>query len=141
MDCAEEIGCENNISIESLCKDFHDWRNNKTTNRIPEHLWDKVFLLLTNTDMSAVANQLGLSYGQIRKKRAARASSRPHEPSVNHTPEFITVAMDSINPECDLYPETLHLIKISMRNGNVLQCEVTTDILYQLIHGDGNAAN
>ena len=138
MGFAEEISCKNNISIESLCKDFHDWRHHKTTNRIPEPLWDKVFLLLTNTDMSSVANQLGLSYGQIRKKRA---SSPPHEPSVNHAPGFITVVMYSINPECDLYPKTLHLIKISMRNGNVLQCEVTTDILYQLIHGDGNAAS
>jgi hypothetical protein len=52
MDCAEEIGCENNISIESVHQDFKDWRHNKTTNRIPENLWDKVFLLLTHTDMS-----------------------------------------------------------------------------------------
>ena len=71
MDQAQDTYCLNNITIESVRNDFEDWRNNKTTHKIPDYLQSKVFQLLNNTSMSVVANQLKLSYSQIKAKRNA----------------------------------------------------------------------
>ena len=81
MEQAQDTYCLNNITIESVRNDFEDWRNNKTTHKIPDYLWGKVFQLLNNTSMSVVANQLKLSYSQIKAKR------NPLNPthSVTHT--------------------------------------------------------
>ena len=141
MEQARSTDCLSNITIESVRQDFKEWRNNKTTHKIPEQLWDKVFQLLKSTHMSIVAKQLKLSYSQIKAKRNTLKLLSEPDNNVNNVSDFVTVTVD--NPgdtEVCKFPR-VHPIKVVLKNGNVIQSEVSTDILYQLIHGDGYATD
>jgi hypothetical protein len=140
MEQAQSTDCLSKITIESVRQDFKEWRNNKTTHKIPEQLWDKVFQLLKSTHMSIVANQLKLSYSQIKAKRNTRKLLSEPQDSVNNPSDFVTVTVDTGDTEVCKVPR-VHHIKVILKNGNVIQSEVTTDILYQLIHGDGYATD
>ena len=140
MEQAQNTDCLSNTTIESVRQDFEEWRNNKTTHKIPEQLWGKVFHLLKNTHMSIVANQLKLSYSQIKAKRNTRKLLSESQDSVNNLIDFVTVTVDTGDTGvCEVPP--VHHIKVILKNGNVIQSEVTTDILYQLIHGDSYATD
>ena len=141
MEQARSTDCLSNITIESVQQDFEEWRNNKTTHKIPEQLWDKVFHLLKNTHMSIVANQLKLSYSQIKAKRNILKLLSEPDNNVNNVSDFVTVTVD--NPsDTEVYKvPRMHPIKVVLKNGNVIQSEVSTDILYQIIHGDGHATD
>ena len=91
MEQAQDTYCLNNITIESVRNDFEDWRNNKTTHKIPGHLWSKVFHLLNNTSMSVVANQLKLSYSQIKAKRNTLNPMHKTKDSIRKTSGFIRI--------------------------------------------------
>ena len=90
--------CNNNheITLESVTKDFELWRQTKTSHRIPDHLWDKVFLLLKCHGMGLVSNTLKISYSQIEVKRQARKSdeTKPKEPG------FVTVNIEHPYDNC-----------------------------------------
>ena len=140
MDQAQSTDCLSNITIESVRQDFKEWRNNKTTHKIPEQLWDKVFQLLKSTHMSIVANQLKLSYSQIKAKRNTRKLLSESQDSVNTPSDFVTVTVDTGDTGvCEVPP--VHDIKVILKNGNVIHSEVTTHILFQLSHGDGHATD
>jgi hypothetical protein len=47
MKLITECSGNNEIKLESVKKDVELWRQTKATHRIPEYLWDKVFLLTT----------------------------------------------------------------------------------------------
>ena len=95
MEQAQSTDCLSKITIESVRQDFKEWRNNKTTHKIPEQLWDKVFQLLKSTHMSIVANQLKLSYSQIKAKRnTLKLLSKPDN-NVNSVSDFVTVTVDT----------------------------------------------
>ena len=141
MKQAQSTDCLSSITIKSARQDFKEWRNNKTTQKIPDQLWDKVFQLLKNTHMSVVANQLKLSYSQIKAKRnTLRLLSEPDN-NVNNVSDFITVTVDNPGDTEVCKVPRVHLIKVVLKNGNVIQSEVSTDILYQLIHGDSYATD
>ena len=72
MEQARSTDCLSNITIASVRQDCKEWRNNKTTHKISEQLWDKVFQLLKSNHMSIVASQLKLSYRQIKAIRNTR---------------------------------------------------------------------
>lgn len=141
MDQAQSTDCLSNITIESVRQDFKEWRNNKTTHKIPEQLWDKVFQLLKSTHMSIVANQLKLSYSQIKAKRNTLKLLSEPDKNVNNVSDFVTVTVDNPGDTDVCKVPRVHHIKVILKNGNVIQSEVTTDILYQLIHGDGYATD
>ena len=130
-----------NITIESVQQDFEQWRNNKTTHKIPEQLWDKVFHLLKNTHMSIVANQLKLSYSQIRAKRNTLKLLSEPDNNINNGSDFVTVTVDNPSDTAVCKVPRVHPLKVVLKNGNVIQSEVSTDILYQLIHGDVHATD
>ena len=134
MDQAQTTYCLNNITIESVRNDFEDWRNNKTTHKIPDYLWGKVFQLLNNTSMSVVANQLKLSYSQIKAKRNALNSTHKTKDSIRKTSDFVTITVGSHEIQDHQRP-IVHPVKIILKNGSIIQSELSTDILLQLIHG------
>ena len=141
MDQAQSTNCLSNITIESARKDLKEWRYNKTTHKIPEQLWDKVFQLLKSTHMSIVANQLKLSYSQIKAKRnTLKLLSEPYN-NVNNVSDFVTVTVDNPGDTAVCKVPRVHPIKVVLKNGNVIQSEVSTDILYLLIHGDSYATD
>ena len=129
------------ITIESVQQDFEQWRNNKTTHKIPEQLWDKVFHLLKNTHMSIVANQLKLSYSQIRAKRNTLKLLSEPDNNINNPSDFVTVTVDNPSDTAVCKVPRVHPLKVVLKNGNVIQSEVSTDILYLLIHGDSYATD
>ena len=141
MEQAQNSDCLSNISIESVRQDFEEWRNNKTTHKIPEQLWDKVFQLLKSTHMSIVANQLKLSYSQIKAKRNTLKLLSEPDKNVNNVSDFVTVTVENPGDTEVCKVPRVHPIKVVFKNGNVIQSEVSTDILYQLIHGDSHATN
>lgn len=141
MKQARSTDCLSNITIESVQQDFEQWRNNKTTNKIPEQLWDKVFHLLKNTHMSIVANQLKLSYSQIRAKRNTLKLLSEPDNNINNPSDFVTVTVDNPSDTAVCKVPRVHPLKVVLKNGNVIQSEVSTDILYQLIHGDVHATD
>ena len=141
MDQARSTDCLSNITIESVREDFKEWRNNKTTHKIPEQLWDKVFQLLKCTHMSIVANQLKLSYSQIKAKRNTLKLLSEPDNNVNNVSDFVTVTVDNPGDTEVCKVPRMHPIRVVLKNGNVIQSEVPTDILYQLIHGDGHATD
>ena len=124
----------NNITIESVRNDFEDWRNNKTTHKIPDYLWGKVFQLLNNTSMSVVANQLKLSYSQIKAKRNTLKPTYKPKDLVKNTSDFVTITVDPCEKQ-DCQRPIVHPVKITLKNGSIIQSELSTDILLQLIHG------
>ena len=140
MDQAQSTDCLSNITIESVRQDFKEWRNNKTTHKIPEQLWNKVFQLLKNTPMSIVANQLKLSYSQIKAKHNTRKLLLDPQDSVNNLIDFVTVTEEPVDTGACQAPR-VHHIKVILKNGNDIQSEVMTPILYQLIHGDSHATD
>ena len=140
MDQAQTTYCLNNITIESVRNDFEDWRNNKTTHKIPDYLWGKVFQLLNNTSMSVVANQLKLSYSQIKAKRNALKPTYKPKDSVKNTSDFVTITVDPREIQ-DRDRPIVHPVKIILKNGSIIQSELSTDILLQLIHGKGYATD
>ena len=81
MKSSEKFSDNHEITLESVKKDFELWRQTKTTHRIPDHLWDKVFLLsrspwgIKDHGMGLVSNTLKISYSQIEAKRQARKSA------------------------------------------------------------------
>ena len=95
MEQAQSTGCLSSITIESVRNDFEDWRNNKTTHKIPDYLWNKVFQLLKNTRMSVVANQLKLSYSQIKAKRNALKPTHKKKDSIRKISGLVTVTVDT----------------------------------------------
>jgi len=141
MDQARSTDFLSNITIESVRQDFKEWRNNKTTHKIPEQLWDKVFQLLKSTHMSIVANQLKLSYSQIKAKRNTLKLLSEPDKNVNNVSDFVTVTVDNPGDTEVCKVPRVHPIKVVLKNGNVIQSEVSTDILYQLIHGDSYATD
>lgn len=141
MKQARSTDCLSNITIESVQQDFEQWRNNKTTNKIPEQLWDKVFHLLKNTHMSIVANQLKLSYSQIRAKRNTLKLLSEPDNNINNPSDFVTVTVDNPSDTAVCKVPRVHPLKVVLKNGNVIQSEVSTDILYLLIHGDSYATD
>lgn len=141
MDQAQSTDCLSNITIESVREDFKEWRNNKTTHKIPEQLWDKVFQLLKCTHMSIVANQLKLSYSQIKAKRNTLKLLSEPDNNVNNVSDFVTVTVDNPGDTEVCKVPRVHPIRVVLKNGNVIQSEVSTDILYQLIHGDSYATD
>jgi hypothetical protein len=141
MEQARSTDCLSNITIESVRQDFKEWRNNKTTHKIPEQLWDKVFQLLKSTHMSIVANQFKLSYSQIKAKRNTLKLLSEPDNNVNNASDFVTVTVDNPGDTEVCKVPRLHPIKVVLKNGNVIQSEVSTDILYQLIHGDSYATD
>ena len=122
--------CLSNITIDSVQQDFEQWRNNKTTHKTPEQLWDKVFHLLKNTHMSIVANQLKLSYSQIRAKRNTLKLLSEPDNNINNPSDFVTVTVDNPSDTAVCEVPRVHLLKVVLKNGNVIQSEVSTDILY-----------
>ena len=38
MEQAQSTGCLSRITVESVRNDFENWRNNKTTHKIPDYL-------------------------------------------------------------------------------------------------------
>ena len=130
MEQARSTDCLSNITIESVQQDFEQWRNNKTTHKIPEQLWDKVFHLLKNTHMSIVANQLKLSYSQIRAKRNTLKLLSEPDNNINNPSDFVTVTVDNPSDTAVCEVPRVHLLKVVLKNGNVIQSEVSTDILY-----------
>ena len=62
MKSSKKFSDNQEITLESVKKDFELWRQTKTTHRIPEYLWDKVFLLLKYHGMGLVCNTLKISY-------------------------------------------------------------------------------
>ena len=141
MKQARSTDCLSNITIESVQQDFEQWRNNKTTHKIPEQLWDKVFHLLKNTHMSIVANQLKLSYSQIRAKRNTLKLLSEPDNNINNGSDFVTVTVDNPSDTVVCKVPRVHPLKVVLKNGNVIQSEVSTDILYQLIHGNVHATD
>ena len=139
MKQARSTDCLSNITIESVQQDFEQWRNNKTTHKIPEQLWDKVFHLLKNTHMSIVANQLKLSYSQIRAKRNTLKLLSEPDNNINNPSDFVTVTVDNPSDTAVCKVPRVHPLKVVLKNGNVIQSEVSTGIFYQLIHGDVHA--
>ena len=140
MEQAQDTYCLNNITIESVRNDFEDWRNNKTTHKIPDYLWGKVFQLLNNTSMSVVANQLKLSYSQIKAKRNALKPTYKAKNSVKNTSDFVTITVDPCEKKNCQRP-VVHPVKIILKNGSIIQSELSTDILLQLIHGKDYATD
>ena len=51
MKSSTECNDNHEIILEGAKKDFELWRQTKTTHRIPEQLWDKMFLLLKDHAM------------------------------------------------------------------------------------------
>ena len=140
MEQAQDTYCLNNITIESVRNDFEDWRNNKTTHKIPDYLWGKVFQLLNNTRMSVVANQLKLSYSQIKAKRNALKPTYKPKDLVKNTSDFVTITVDPRETQ-DRQSPIVHPVKIILKNGSIIQSELSTDILLQLIHGKDYATD
>ena len=141
MDQAQSTDCLSNITIESVRQDFKEWRNNKTTHKIPEQLWDKVFQLLKSTHMRIVANQLKLSYSQIKAKRNTLKLLSEPDKNVNNVSDFVIVTVYNPGDTEVCKVPRVHPIRVVLKNGNVIQSEVSTDILYQLIHGDSYATD
>ena len=141
MKQARSTDCLSNITIESVQQDFEQWRNNKTTHKIPEQLWDKVFHLLKNTHMSIVANQLKLSYSQIRAKRNTLKLLSEPDNNINNPSDFVTVTVDNPSDTAVCKVPRVHPLKVVLKNGNVIQSKVSTDILYLFIHGDSYATD
>ena len=140
MEQAQSTGCLSRITVESVRNDFENWRNNETTHKIPDYLWGKVFQLLNNTRMSVVANQLKLSYSQIKAKRnALKPTCKPNDP-VKNTSDFVTITVDPREIQ-DRQRPIVHPVKIILKNGSIIQSELSTDILLQLIHGKGYATD
>jgi len=141
MEQARSTDCLSNITIESVRQDFKEWRNNKTTHKIPKKLWINVFQLLKSTHMSIVAKQLKLSYSQIKAKRNTLKLLSEPDNNVNNVSDFVTVTVDNPGDTEVCKVPRVYPIKVVLKNGNVIQSEVSTDILYQLIHGDGYATD
>lgn len=89
--------------------------------------------------MSIVAKQRELSYSQINVKRyTLKLLSEPYN-NINSASDFIIV---TVNNPCDTEVckvPRVNPIQVILKNGNVILSEVSTDILYQLIHGDIHA--
>ena len=141
MEQEQNTDCLSNITIESVRQDFKEWRNNKTTHKIPEQLWDKVFQLLKCTHMSIVANKLKLSYSQIKAKRNTLKLLSEQDNNFNNVSDFVTVTVDNPGDTEVCKVPRVYPIKVVLKNRNVIQSDVSTDILYQLIHGDSYATD
>ena len=72
MRSSEKSSDNQEITLESVTKDFELWGQTKTSHRISHHLWGKVFLLLKYHGMGLVSNTLKISYSQIEVKRQAQ---------------------------------------------------------------------
>ena len=75
MKSSTECNNDQEITLESVKKDFERWRKTKTSHGIPDHPWDKVFFLLKDHGIGLVSNTLKISYSQIEVKRQARKSA------------------------------------------------------------------
>ena len=136
MKSSEKFSDDHEITLESVKKDFELWRQTKTTHRIPEYLWDKVFLLLKCHGMGLVCNTLKISYSQIEVKRQARKSdeTKPKEPG------FVTVNIDT-KSGMQSVSANITPVEVTLKNGCIIRCEVTITDLVRVIHGDSDVAD
>jgi len=136
MKLSEKFSDNQEITLESVTKDFDLWRQTKTTHRIPDHLWDKVFLLLKVHGIGLVSNTLKISYSQIEVKRQARKSdeTKPKEPG------FVTVNIDT-KSGMQSVSANLTPVEVTLKNGCIIRCEVTIADLVRVIHGDSDVAD
>ena len=86
--------------------------------------------------MGLVCNTLKISYSQIEVKRQARRSAQtpPKEPA------FVTVNIDTKSSMQSVDPN-LTPVAVTLKNGCILQCEMTITDLIHVIHGPFDVAN
>lgn len=80
------------MTLDQLKSEFFHWRANKTKGeyQIPQHLWDKVFLLETQGhSINKLCRELSISGTQMMKQRSKRAQ----EKSI----DFIEISQKSSN--------------------------------------------
>lgn len=119
--------------ISTVYKAFQAWRTNKTTSRLPEYLWDKVFILLKHHKMSIGATRLGLSYKQIAIKKIQRQQTQDVDIN-NDIQDFVTfdVIQDGAAKHKD--KDALWPISIKMCSGAIIDCQLSEELLLRLIH-------
>ena len=83
--------------------------------------------------MSVVANQLKLSYGQIKAKRNALNPTHKTKDSIRNTSDFVTITVDPLETQDSQRP-IVHPVKIILKNGSIIQSELSTDILLHKRH-------
>jgi len=67
MDTAP-IGGENSPTLESVTKQFEDWRSNRRKrDRIPQHLWQAAVQLCKDYPITQVCRRLRLSFADLKK--------------------------------------------------------------------------
>ena len=136
MKSSEKFSDNHEITLESVKKDFELWRQTKTSHRIPDHLWDKVFLLLKCHGMGLVCNTLKISYSQIEVKCQARRSAQTQ----SKEPGFVTVNIDT-KSGMQSVSANLTPVEVTLKNGCIIRCEVTITDLVRVIHGDSDVAD
>ncbi len=79
-------------TLEAVKEDFLNWRcDPHRESRIPEHLWDKLILLLSHHSKSKVLNSLGVSYSQLAEKLKNRQKASVTEVTPLHSPQQNTL--------------------------------------------------
>jgi hypothetical protein len=136
MKSSEKFSDNQEITLESVTKDFDLWRQTKTTHRIPDHLWDKVFLLLKVHGIGLVSNTLKISYSQIEVKRQARRSAQ----NQSKEPDFVTVNVDA-KLGIQSVSANITPVEVTLKNGCIIQCEMTITDLIHVIHGPFDVTN
>ena len=83
-----------------------------------------------------VSNTLKIGYSQIEVKRQARKSdeTKPKEPG------FVTVNIDT-KSGMQSVSSNMTPVEVTLKNGCILQCEMTITDLIHVIHGPFNVTN
>ncbi len=141
------------LTIDQVMKDFDNWRNSKASpsDKIPEHLWDKVFQLLENRriDTNVIRSLLGITQSQLKYQLEKREAAKEVKIKPDSTQKKSTASInfkevrqhdkDNYKPEKyhnEYIPATNTLIAEFYReDGKCLKIHATTATIRELLLG------
>lgn len=128
------------VKLQSVIESVQTWRQNKTklNEKIPDFIWDQVFLLLESLPESEILPALGISQLQLQNKRLDRQvmikPSRDHQPPSQKSADTKSVEFCEATPKYPLagkpakaFDTTTCVVELYRPDGMLLKIHICTD--------------
>ena len=135
-----------NISLKSVIESVQAWRlgKKKLNEKIPDEIWDQIFILLETMNESLVLGKLGIGQGQLINKREER---RAKEVTINKAAEESwdedeseTVDFCEVTPKYPLdykpakaFSTTTSVVELYRPDGMLMKIHICTDSFEDLL--------
>jgi len=128
-------------SLDDIAALMLKWRNNKKSRseKIPENIWDKIFVLLESIPSTRICKVLGITSTQMRDKIEARQNNDPEShPSTTDVQKIDFCEVDTPKFPLDYKPAQAYdtrtsVVEIRRPDGMLMKIHICTDRFDELL--------